>query len=50
MATDSMSMASYRDEVTGMTTTQLIFVIIGAMSLSYHICRFIFWLDAPRSK
>ena len=33
-----------------MTTTQTILIILGTVSLSYHICRFIFWLDEPKTR
>ena len=31
-----------------MTDWTLCFTILGAVSASYHLCRFLFWLDDPR--
>lgn len=35
---------------TTLTTSQIIFIIIGVSATVNTLCKFLFWLDTPRSR
>ena len=36
--------------ITTLTTSQVIFIIIGVSAAVNTLCKFLFWLDSPRSR
>lgn len=36
--------------ITTLTTSQIIFIIIGVSAAVNILCKFMFWLDTPRSR